>query len=138
MDTVEMGVRAYTGAAVEGELYPKLKASLRFLIDHESTKPECFSSNEFYLRFMDHVGICTAPVTLDDQREASLVIFRLYLASFASEPFFNQLSTFLQELAEKRVGRRDMFIFRNFEQDTKILSLGINIAVLCRAAGTSI
>ena len=42
-----MGVRAYTGAAVEGELYPKLKASLRFLIDHESTKPECFSSNEF-------------------------------------------------------------------------------------------
>jgi hypothetical protein len=138
MDTVEMGVRAYTGAAVEGELYPKLKASLRFLIDHESTKPECFSSNEFYLRFMDHVGLCTAPVSLDDQTEASLVIFRLYLASFASEPFFNQLSTFLQELAEKSLGRQKIFVFRNFEHDTKILSLGINIAVLCRATGTSI
>lgn len=138
MATVEMGVRVYTGAAVEGELYPKLKASLRFLIDHEATKPECFSSNEFYLRFMDHVGLCTAPVTLDDQRQASLVVFRVYLASFAREPFFNQLRTFLQALAEKTVDHQKIFVFRNFEQDTKILSLGINIAVLCRAAGTSI
>ena len=87
---------------------------------------------------MDHVGLCTAPVSLDDQTEASLVIFRLYLASFASEPFLNQLITFLQELAEKSLGRQKIFVFRNFEHDTKILSLGINIAVLCRATGTSI
>ena len=129
-----VAVMTMTTRQAEGGLFPKLKASLRSLIDRDENKPECFLSSNFYLRFMEHVGITTTATSQEENSQPQMVVMRFYLESFSQESFYRTLCLFLQSLAGKMHRGEKFFYFNHFDRDNQILSLALNVVLLLDAA----
>jgi len=132
------GYAAMTEGVLQGELIPKLKASLRFVMNHCENKPD-FVTESFVQQFTDYVHVIHIQVNeIEIPERPHMLLFQMHLQAFANEAFFPELKRFLENLTNLTCLGVKLFPLFNFRPEANVYAFPINVMPLLRAANMTL
>ena len=109
---------------LEQEFFPRLKLKFQRFFCRAVNRPEFFNAR-FLVQFMNQVKVDY--ISLEEFGGANMLFFKIDLAPYAREPFFQTLISYLSEVSETSLNGFMCFPSSRYLAEFKTFTMPINV-----------